>query len=86
MPVEQFRAEIRLGGWQGKSCPNLCINSLYSWTLDGRTLFSQVTKEAGGKLCRALLPILAAEWIVCQHWYAKPFQVVCYSEDIDKTE
>lgn len=73
--VKRLHAEVGHGGWKGTICPILRINSIRSVLATGGFLFGRVEPAIGEALCRALAEILCADWVVCQHWFGKPFQV-----------
>jgi len=77
LPIGKVQAEIRMGGWKGKTCPTVCINSSYSHTVDRRSFYAQVDRAICNHLCHAFMDIYNANWVVCQHWFYKSFQAVC---------
>ena len=78
--VERLHAQVRMGGWKGTICPNLCINSIRSTLATGGIIFSQVTPEVGKALSQSLMEVLEADWVACQHYFGKPFQVECLAD------
>jgi hypothetical protein len=76
-PVLNLFAEIGIGGWKGKTCPDLCINSLHSNTNDGRSLMKQITPDFGVSLCQSLMEMYSSEWVACQHYFTPVIQVEC---------
>lgn len=73
-PVARLHAEVGTGGWKGTICPILRINSIRSSLVTGG-FYPRVCPEVGEALCRSLAEILHADWVACQHFFGKPFQV-----------
>ena len=88
-PVLNLFAEIGIGGWKGKTCPDLCINSLHSNTIDGRPLMKQITPDICLSLCQFLMEMFTSEWVACQQYFGPAIQVECVAgslKDISKRE